>query len=64
MNAREALHYKNAAGIAERKADEAAASPAPWALRNLRVYQNLMCRLLDQRHAVIRAYLNMRKARK
>ena len=26
---------------AERKADEAAASDKPWALRNLRLYQNL-----------------------
>lgn len=26
---------------AERKADEAAASDAPWAMRNLRLYQNM-----------------------
>lgn len=33
---------------AERKADEAAASDKPWALRNLRLYQNLMSQWLGE----------------
>lgn len=31
---------------AEKKANEAAASDAPWALKNLRLYQNLMVRYM------------------
>lgn len=36
----EADKFERMALWAERKADEAAESPKPWALRNLRFYQN------------------------
>lgn len=36
------------AEIAEREADKAASSDAPWALQNLRDYQNLMSKWLGE----------------
>lgn len=42
----EAERFTRMAAWAERKADEAAASDAPWALANLRLYQNLMSKWL------------------
>lgn len=39
---------------AERKADEAAESTAPWALGNLRLYQNLASRFWRDHFAAVR----------
>ena len=39
---------------AERKADEAAASDAPWALRNLRLYQNMAFRFWGEHFRALR----------
>jgi hypothetical protein len=39
---------------AERKADEAAASTAPWAMGNLRTYQGLMSQWLGEYHKACR----------
>lgn len=39
---------------AERKADEAAASSAPWALGNLRLYQNLASKFWGEHFAALR----------
>ena len=39
---------------AERKADEAAESDAPWALRNLRLYQNYASRYWGEHYAELR----------
>lgn len=41
MIARSSDLYRRMAQWAERKADEAAGSDAPWALANLRLYQNI-----------------------
>lgn len=40
---------------AEKKCDEAAASDAPWALRNLRLYQNYASRFWAEYFAEVRA---------
>jgi len=40
---------------AERKADEAAESDKPWALRNLRLYQNHASRFWGEHFAAVRA---------
>ena len=39
---------------AERKADEAAASEAPWALRNLRLYQNYASKFWGEHYAALK----------
>lgn len=39
---------------AERKADEAAASNEPWALGNLRVYQNMASKFWAEHYALLR----------
>lgn len=39
---------------AEAKADEAASSDAPWALRNLRLYQNLASKFWGEHFAIER----------
>lgn len=39
---------------AERKADEASTSDAPWALRNLRLYQNLASKWWGEHYAALR----------
>lgn len=39
---------------AERKADEAAASNAPWALGNLRLYQNMASKFWGEHYALTR----------
>lgn len=39
---------------AEAKADEAAASDAPWALRNLRLYQNMASRFWGEHFKAVR----------
>lgn len=43
------------AAVFERKADEAAASDAPWALGNLRTYQNMMSKHLALAYAAEKA---------
>ena len=48
---RTAAQWEAMAVWAERKADEAAASDAPWALRNLRFYQNKMSEWLKEYYA-------------
>lgn len=40
---------------AERKADEAAASNAPWALGNLRTYQNCASKWWSEHYRALRA---------
>ncbi len=40
---------------AENKADEASASSAPWALKNLRMYQNLASKFWGEHYAALRA---------
>lgn len=47
--------FKGMALIFERKADEAAASDAPWALGNLRVYQNKASEFWGKHFAAARA---------
>lgn len=47
---RDAKTWLAMAQWAERKADEAAASDAPWALANLRLYQNLMSQWLGEHY--------------
>lgn len=39
---------------AERKANEAAASSAPWAMRNLRLYQNFASKWWGEHYAEVR----------
>lgn len=46
----ESEKYFGMAAWAGRKADKAAASDAPWALGNLRTYQNLMSKWLGEAH--------------
>lgn len=43
------------AAWAERKADEAAASDAPWAMRNLRLYQNFASKWWGEYYELERA---------
>jgi hypothetical protein len=40
---------------AERKADEASASDAPWAMGNLRLYQNLASKYWGEHFAAVHA---------
>lgn len=56
-------HYRRCAAACEAKANEASASDLPWAMSNLRMYQNQMVRWLDRYHEAIRAYLATRGAR-
>lgn len=63
VTAQEALRWHRAAIGAERRADQAAASREPWALRNLRVWQASMARALACRSLILRAYLDRRAAR-
>lgn len=58
-----AMHFKRCAAWAENKANAAANSSKPWALGNLRLYQNEMCKWLDRRNLVIRQYLAARANR-
>lgn len=44
---------KRKADWAERKCDEAAASSAPWALGNLRLYQNLASKFWGEYYAAL-----------
>lgn len=58
----EAQKFHRMAAVFERKADEAAASNEPWALGNLRLYQNKMSEFLAkayeaERTAAIAAHL-------
>jgi hypothetical protein len=39
---------------AERKADEAAASDAPWAMGNLRLYQNMASKFWHEHYTAVR----------
>lgn len=50
----EAQRHFGIAAVFERKADEAAASNAPWALGNLRTYQNMMSKHLALAYAAER----------
>lgn len=47
----EAQKQYRIAAVFERKANEAAASDAPWALKNLHLYQNLMSKHLGLAYA-------------
>ena len=49
---------KGKAEWAERKAGEAAASNYPWAMGNLRTYQNLAFKFWGEHFAAVRAELN------
>lgn len=40
---------------AEQKANEAAASNAPWALGNLRLYQNMASKFWGEHYALVKA---------
>lgn len=40
--------------VAERKADEWSCSDKPWALRNLRIYQNLASKFWGEYYAALR----------
>lgn len=48
---KESEKFHRMAEWAERKADEAAASDAPWAMGNLRTYQNYMSKFLGMAYA-------------
>lgn len=61
---KQALHAKHAAAGAARIADKNSTEGHPWSLANVRVWQNVMCRALDERSAIIRAYLDRRSARR
>ena len=50
----EAEKSKRMAEWAERKADEAAASDAPWWLGNLRLYQNMASKFWAQHYKAVR----------
>lgn len=51
---RDAATWLAMANSAERKANEWAASDEPWALANLRLYQNLMSRWLGEHYRALR----------
>ena len=59
----EALRQRRIAIGAERKADEAAASNEPWALGNLRAYQNVMANAMAARSRIVVEYLDERASR-
>jgi hypothetical protein len=50
----EAAKFERMALWAEAKADEAAASDVPWALRNLRLYQNKASEFWDKHFEAVR----------
>lgn len=60
---RHSLLLKRSAAVFERKAAEAGESDAPWALRNVYLYQRFMCAALKARSETIQEYLNQRGAR-
>lgn len=51
---RTAKMWLGMANVAERKANEAAASDAPWAMNNLRMYQNMMSKYLGEHYRALR----------
>lgn len=59
----EAMYAKRSADMAARIADENSRQDFPWSLPNVRVWQNVMCRCLDRRHAILRRYLQDRARR-
>lgn len=61
---KQSRHYKRLAATCERKAARAGESDAPWALGNVRIWQNQMCDALKARSRIIREYLLQREYRK
>lgn len=50
------LTLKRRALVAERRADEAAASDLPWAIGNLRLYQNLASKFWGEYYAALEGF--------
>jgi len=57
------LRKKRLANVALRNADNEAANDAPWAIGNLRMWQNLYVSASKERNAVLLRYLAERAAR-
>ena len=63
IRARKVLFYKRRAAVFWRWADDWARSNAPWAIKNLHLYQSYAVNEEKKRNALLRAYLNERESR-
>ena len=62
-NSKLSLLAKKRASLFFKKAEESGHDEAPWSLGNIRTYQRFACSELKARSAILKKYLESRKAR-